>query len=87
MCCEIMSCSDSSGRVTHGVSLEEPSPLGRRGSWRARASARGRGLCWQAGGVVDGGDGVGGPWLRLALLHFDSLGFDGSGACWLGLAR
>lgn len=25
--------------------------------------------------------------LRLALLHFDSLGFDGSGACWFGLAR
>lgn len=25
--------------------------------------------------------------LRLALLHFDGLGFDGSGACWFGLAR
>lgn len=27
-----------------------------------------------------------GPLLRLALLYFDSLGFDGSGACWLGLS-
>lgn len=25
--------------------------------------------------------------LRLALLHFDGLGFDGSGACWFGLAH
>lgn len=27
-----------------------------------------------------------GPLLRLALLYFDSLGFDGSGACWFGLS-
>lgn len=36
MCCEIMSCSDSSGGVTRDVSLEEPSPSANAGLGRDR---------------------------------------------------
>lgn len=58
-----------------------PLAISRRGPWRAQTLVRGRGLCWQAGWCW----GSEGPSLCLALLHFDSLGFDGSGACWFGL--
>lgn len=51
------------------------------GGWGGRSS----GICQGAGLVLAGISKVHG--LRLALLYFDGLGFDGSGACWFGLAH
>lgn len=93
MCCEIMSCSDSSGGVTRDVSLEEPSPSANAGLGGVGVGGRSSGIGQGAGLVLTGRGGGGGEeyrrsiGLRLALLDFDCLGFDGSGACWFGLAR
>lgn len=55
MCCEIMSCSDSSGGVTCDVSLEEPSPSANAGLGGVRREELGH---RPGGGACVGGPGV-----------------------------
>lgn len=55
MCCEIMSCSDSSGGVTCDVSLEEPSPSANAGLGVVRGEELGH---RPGGGACVGGPGV-----------------------------